>query len=269
MAQINLSIQIDHPAAVSSTVRYARIDNTANPVYITQTGVPNGTLIIQNLPNGQYRVGITPVYADGRTCTETFQDTPACTGIISFSAVLDAGNIVVSYFALTDVPFVQVNINYPNGGTFSQQYANAGTDITVTPPSGVYGDYSVTISPVCDQDTGFIGSPSAPAIVTIQAPNNSTLTNNSAGPLAPISLTSYASSSALVFTSPSVAGSGGVINFYLADNSYTAIVINYGSGTVASASLTTGSGTYTGVLAAGSITFNNVVASGGVIITIT
>lgn len=266
--QINLQIKINHPTAVSSTVRYARIDNTNSPVYITQTGVPNGILTIQDIPNGQYRVGITPIYADGRTCTEQFADTPPCSGIVSFSAVLNTGNIVVSYNATVDVPFVMVNINYPNGGTFSQQYANAGTDITITPPAGVYGDFSVTISPVCDQDTGFVGSPSAPAIVTIAAPNNSTVTNNTAGPIAPMSLTTFGGSTTLVFTTPSVAGSGGVVNCFIPDGSYTAIVINYGTGTVASAALVTGSGAYTGVLATGSITFNNVVVSGGVVITI-
>jgi len=269
MATINLSISFSHPEAISSTIRYARIDNTNNPVYTTQTGVTVSPLIIQNVPNGQYIVGITPVYADGRVCTEVFQQTEGCAGIISFSAVLTGGNIVVSYNATSNVPFVQVNISYPNGGSFSQQYTNNGVDITITSPAGVYGDYSVNIQPVCDQDTGFLGTPSAPAIVTITAPNNSTLTNNTAGPLAPISLTAYSTGSQLIFTSPSVAGSGGVINFLLSDASYTALVINYGTGTVAAASLTTGTGTYTGVLTSGVITFNNVIASGGVVITIT
>src|SRR5260221_933204 len=151
MASINLQIQINHPAAISNTVRYARIDNNVSPTYTTITGITNGTYVIQNVPNGQYRIGITPIYADGRPCIEQFQDTPACTGVVSFSAILSGGNIVVSYTINASVPNLQVNINYPNGGTFSQQYTNAGTGTeSITPPAGVYGNYSVTIQPVCE-----------------------------------------------------------------------------------------------------------------------
>lgn len=267
--QKNLQININHPSALYSIVRYARVDNTSSPSYITISNVPNGVFTIQNIPNGQYRVGITPVYSDGRVCTETFQDTSPCGGVISFSAILSGGNIQVGYTINVNVPNFQVNINYPNGGTFSQQYVNGGSGtVNVTPPSGLYGNYSVNIQPVCDTDTGFLGTPTAPAIVTVPAPNNSTLTNDSSGALAPLSLTAYASGSQLIFTSPSVAGSGGSVNFYLADDNYTSLVLNYGSGSPVSASLTTGSGTYTGVLTSGVITFNNVVASGGVTITI-
>ena len=269
MATINLQVQINHPAAISNTLRYARIDNTSSPVYSTITGITNGTYVIQNVPNGQYRIGITPIYADGRPCIEQFQDTPACTGVVSFSAILSGGNIVVGYTINASVPNFQVNINYPNGGTFSQQYASAGTgSVSVTPPAGLYGNYSVTIQPVCDVSTGFLGAATAPAIVTITQPNNSTLHNGTAGALAPISATAFSSGSQLLFTSPSVAASG-TINYLLVDGSYTSIVVSYGSGTVAAAALITGSGTYTGVLTAGTITFNGVVVSGGATINIT
>lgn len=268
MAAINLQIQINHPAAISNTVRYARIDNTSNPVYTTVTGITNGTYVIQNVPNGQYRIGITPIYADNRPCIEQFQDTPPCTGVVSFSATLSGGNIVVGYTINTNVPNFQVNINYPNGGTFSQQYTNLGTStVTIVPPAGVYGNYSVTIQPVCDASTGFLGTPTAPAIVTITQPNNSTLHNGTAGAIAPISLTTYAAGSQLVFTNPSLASSA-TINYLITDGSYTSIVVSYSSGTVAAAALITGSGTYTGILTTGTITFNNVIASGGITINI-
>lgn len=270
MSSINLVIQFNHPDAVSNTVRYSRIDNTSTPVYTTLTGITTSPLIIEGIPNGQYRVGITPVYADSRVCTERLEDTPPCSGIVSFSAALSGGNIAVTYTINVDVPYFQININYPNGGTFSQQYVNAGTGTqNVTPPSGLYGDYTVTIQPVCDPDTGFLGANSAPAIVNVPAPSNSTFTNNDSTALAPISLTAYSSGSQLIFTSPSVAGSGGVVNFYLADGTYTALQFSYGSGSPATGSLTTGSGTYPGTLASGTITFSNVIVSGGIIVTVT
>lgn len=268
MSTINLQIQINHPQAISNTVRYARIDNTSSPAYTTVTGITNGTYVVQNVPNGQYRIGITPIYADGRPCIEQFQDTPPCTGVVSFSAILSGGNIMVGYTINANVPNLQVNINYPNGGSFSQQYTNLGTSsITIPPPAGVYGNYSVTLQSVCDASTGFLGAATAPAIVTITQPNNSTLTNSTGGALGSISATAFSAGSQLLFTSPSLANTG-IIHYLLPDASYTSIVISYGSGTVASAALVTGSGTYTGVLTAGTITFNGVVASGGAAITI-
>jgi len=268
MSSINLQIQINHPAAISNTIRYARIDNTSSPTYTTITGITNGTYVIQNVPNGQYRIGITPIYADGRPCIEQFQQTPPCTGVVSFSAVLSGGNIVVSYTINSSVPNLQVNINYPNGGAFSQQYSNAGTGtVTIIPPAGVYGNYSVTIQPVCDASTGFLGVATAPAIVTITQPNNSTLTNSTGGSLTGVSATAFSTGSQLLFTVPTIA-SAGVVHYLVTDGSYTSIVVNYSGGTVASASLVTGSGTYGGVLTAGAITFNGVIASGGIAITV-
>jgi hypothetical protein len=267
MANINLQISFSHPDAISNTIRYARIDNTNNPVFTTLTGVTTSPLLLQNVPNGQYRIGITPIYADNRICLETFQDTPPCTGIVSFSAVLSGGNLVISYNAVNTVPDVQVNISYPNGGQFSNTYVNNGANITITPPANVFGNYTITLQPVCDVDSGFLGAPTAPVIINIQAPNNSTLTNSTAGSLAPISLTAFTAGSQLIFTSSNIA-SGGIQSFFLADTTYNSIVVNYGSGTVASASLVTGSGTYPGVLTTGAITFNTVTAVGGVTITI-
>lgn len=269
MANINLNITINHPAAISTTVRYARIDNTNNPTFTTIPGITNGTFTISNVPNGQYRIGVTPIYADGRTCSETIQDTPPCTGVISFSAALISGNIVVAYSLTNTTPYVKVNISYPNGGSFTNTYLNTGTNIVVTPPAGVYGDYSVTIQPVCDIDSGFFGAATAPAIITISAPANSSMHNGTGGALAPCSLTAFSSSgSQLIFLSASVPN-GGNVTFFLPDGLYNTLQITYGSGTVTNASLTTGSGTYTGTVSAPTVTFSNVTVSGGIVITLT
>ena len=166
MSNINIVITLSHPQAVSNNIRYARIDNTTTPVYTT---VPNvtATPFILTVPNGQYFIGVTPNYPDGRICPEVSQNTAPCTGINSFSAVKSSTNIVVSYSVVSGLPSVRINIQYPNGESFSQVYAAAGTDITIPLPSGVTGDFSVTITPCCDADTGFFGTPSAPVIITV------------------------------------------------------------------------------------------------------
>jgi len=170
--QINLNIFFDHPDAVSNTVRYARIDNTVSPVYTTLPGVVSSPLVIENVPNGQYRVFIKPIYADGRACPETQVDTAPCTGIQALSAIFDGGsNFVVSYTANGSLPFVQVNIAYPNGGSSSAQYSNTGSDIHIPVPAGVTGTFFITMQPVCDAETGFLGAPTSPVSVIVPAPS--------------------------------------------------------------------------------------------------
>ena len=165
---IDLVVTFDHPAAVSNTIRYSRIDNTVSPTYITIPGVLPGDspYTISGVANGQYRVGIKPIYADGRACSETFFETPACEGVTSFSALYDGTDINVTYTATS--PAVKVNINYPNGG-FSSQIFTTGDTISITPPGNVFGAYSLTMQAVCDEDSNFLSTPSAPVIVVISA----------------------------------------------------------------------------------------------------
>ncbi len=167
MSTINIIITLVHPAAISNTIRVSRVDNTSTPVYTTYANVTANPFILNNLPNGQYFIGAKPNYADGRSCAEVSQTTPACTGINSFSAVEDGSDFVVSYSVTSGLPAVRVNIQYPNGGTFSGAYSATGVDITIPKPPGVTGDFSLTITPCCDEDTGFFGVPSAPVIITV------------------------------------------------------------------------------------------------------
>jgi hypothetical protein len=167
MAKINIPITLPtNMSGVSSfNIRYARVDNTTTPTYSTINNITGGLYIIQNVNNGQYNVGVTANYASGISCPEVMQTTPACSGINAFSVSFVSGNFVVSY--ATTSAYVILNISYPNGGSYSAQYAN-GASISVAPPLSVYGAFSFTLTPVCDVDTNFIGQPTAPAVVTLQ-----------------------------------------------------------------------------------------------------
>jgi hypothetical protein len=171
--QQDLVITFSHPAATSNKIRYARIDNTTTPVYTTINNIVPGAspYTIPNLPVGQYIIGMTPNYADGRICAETTKSTLPCIGINSFSAALVSGNFVINYNAISSVLKVQLVISYPNGGSFSQNYTNNGNAITITPPTGVYGNYFITIAPVCNEATGFIGQATSPAVIAIANPS--------------------------------------------------------------------------------------------------
>lgn len=247
-SDIELIVTFSHPAAISHTIRYARIDNTSTPSYITIPGVLPGDspyTISTSLENGQYRVGITPVYSDGRVCSELFYETPACTGVTSFSAEYNGTNIVVTYTAQPSLDAVKLNISYPNGGTFTQIYSNGDT-ISVTPPPGVYGTFFATLQPVCNEDSGFFGAATAPATFVINPPNNSSIINNSVlnqseleiftitPNLTPLPLTSL--------------DSGDSLPFYLADGTYGFLYVRVDAtdrDTLA-VSLLTGTGTYIG-----------------------
>lgn len=176
-------VNFSHPTAISYNIRYARIDNTSTPTYTTITGVLASPYTISPVADGQYNVCVTPIYADGRKCSEVCVLSPACTGITSFSAVLGgspADDFVISYTAALGLPKIKVNINYPNGGFWSQIYVNDGMDIMIAAPPNVYGDYAISLTPVCNEDTGFEGAATAPVILTLANPvpvvNTATLT---------------------------------------------------------------------------------------------
>lgn len=268
MANKNIIVNLVNPSAISNTIRYARIDNTTTPTYTTISNVTANPYIIQNVPNGQYSIGVTPNYGDGRICPEVFQTTPPCTGINAFSAIVSSTNFVISYSVAIGLPNVRVNIQYPNGGTFSQVYPANGLNITIAQPSNVYGAYSITITPCCDTGSGFFGNPSAPIILNVTPPNNSTFTNSTSGTLTTVSLTSFNTATTLIFTAASILTTG-VTHFYLPDGFYNSLVVQINTGTIASGSLVTGSGTYPGVVSGSNmITFSNVNVSGGIAITV-
>lgn len=178
---INLSIRFEHPDAVSQSVRYARVDNTSTPTY--STVVPNPvtspTTIATNIDNGQYRICSTPVYADGRTCEETCILTDACPGLISINAYISDSTLVVSYLAPSTVPQVRITVNYPNGGSFVQNYTNTGDDIAIGLPS-IDGIYTVSGQSVCDADTGFY-SPASSTVSVEKISTNVSITSSAAG----------------------------------------------------------------------------------------
>jgi len=268
---IDITVTFAHPDAVSNTIRYARVDNTSTPVYTVITGVLPGDspYVISSIPDGEYIVGITPIYADGRSCQEVMQNTGFPTsGFTAFSAYFDGTNIIVSYAAPVGMPQLRVNVNLPNGGILTSLHTNTGVDITITPQTGVYGNYSLTLTAVYNQTTGYFGQTTAPVVVDVTQPNNSTFTNNTTNTLAPASLVAEVSGVyTVLFNVPTVI-SGGVVNFFITANIYKTIVLTYPTGKIGECYLNTGSGSYVGTIddVAHTVTFIDVDVSGGVTI---
>lgn len=266
---LNIIITFTHPSAVSNTIRYARVDNTSTPTYTTIPNVLPGAspYTISNLPDGNYFVGITPHYADGRACAEvSLNSGRPSAGISAFSAAWVSNQIRIDYTA--PEAYVRVNINYPNGGTYSHIYANGfGAPILITPPTGVYGDFTVTMTTVFNKDTGFYGDTTPPAIVNVTPPNNSSLVNHTSNALTPISMivTDGNNVTTIPFNAATVAGGGGVINFYLPPLIQIAsILITFGTGTVGEAYFV-GDATFVGTITDNHISFDSIdtLVSGG------
>ena len=271
----DIIVTFTHPSAVSNTLRYARIDNTSTPTYTTITGILPGAspYTINNVAVGQYAVTLTPIYSDGRSCPEVVRMTDPCEGITAFNVTKSAESLhfYVGYTASSDL--VRLVVILPNGGISTTTYTN-GDPIVYNPPlvSGdpLTGNYSFTLIPVCNSSTNFIGQSTAPIILPVTPPNNSSLVNNSGGALTDIALTSYnGSGTALVFISASVAGSGGSTSYYVSQGFYNSFVITFNTGTAATATLTSSAGAVTGVIAGSVITFSNVTVGGGIGMSIT
>lgn len=163
---INLSIKWSHPGANSAFIRYARIDNVSNPSYIIVTPnkvvTPNVTTIniAEGVPNGQYEIQATPIYADGRSCAATIDITNACPGLQAISAYISGGNIIVNWTALPEIPKARITVTYPAGGSAVANYSNvAPVNNTVIPiPPGNNGNITVQGQSVCDESSGFYSS---------------------------------------------------------------------------------------------------------------
>lgn len=245
---VDLVVTFSHPDAISNTIRYARIDNTVTPVYTTIPGILPGDspYTISGVANGQYRVYLRPIYSDGRLCTETFVDTPACTGINSFSVAYDGTNINVTYSASGDLDAVRVNISYPNGGSFSQIYAN-GDPIVIAPPPGVFGTFFVTMQPVCNVNSGFFGVATPPSTFIINPPFNSVIINNSSlnqsfvGIFSLVPALSYLDSTPLNIAATQA--------FYIGDGTYGQLFVRVDGADrdLLACTLVTGTGTYSGI----------------------
>jgi hypothetical protein len=186
MANINLALNFGLPTgAIAAQVAYARVDNLpsgATPTYITISPNPTSSpaVIATNVPNGQYLFAVTPVYSDLRVCNPEYIYTDSCPGLISINAYITSGQLVVQYLAPSDVPKVRITVNYPNGGSFTQNYVNNGNDIVIPFPSGVFGDFQISGQSVCDETSGFYSAPSAQVTVS-RTVNNVTISNTATG----------------------------------------------------------------------------------------
>lgn len=166
--------------AASNTAQYARIDNTSTPVFTTVPGITAlpFDLTPDGVPDGQYQVTLMPNYPNGASCPAFTYTTPPCPQMTAVSAVQTGNNIVVNYTAPTTGPAgqsianVSLTITGPNGSVYNVTVTNGtnGGQIVYPIPTGVYGNYTVSMQTVCDATSGFFGAFSPPVTVSVAAP---------------------------------------------------------------------------------------------------
>lgn len=268
--QMDITVTFTHPDAISNTIRYARIDLGGTLDWTTITGVLPGAspYTIPNVDEGQYTIGITPVYSDGRKCGEVTKNTTSCGSIAAFAASFDGNDILVTYSASLSIPKVRLVINYPNGGQFSQVYNNGAT-IVVTPPSGVTGSYSLTMQAVCNESTEWYGSATAPSVIDVTPPANAMITNSTSAAITNLRVV-YITAEGFKKIILSVASfaSGATSDFYIPDG-FTSVILYKGTGSFGSGSLDTETGITSGVLSdTGEMVFEDVTILNGATITL-
>ena len=245
--QLDIIVTFVHPSAVSNNIRYARTDLGGTLVWSAPVNVLPGAspYTFANVDDGQYIVGITPVYSDGRVCAEQTTSTGSCGLINAFAAAFDGTDIQITYSAPVSVPKVRVVINYPNGGTFSQIYTN-GASIVITPPAGLYGSYTLTMQAVCNENTNWFGQATAPAVIVVPVP--SVLQNNASDNITGSYFGQYqiGTNSPVVFLTAAGLASGASKALSIADGFYDTIQFEGSFSTSGnhSATLVTGSGVY-------------------------
>ncbi len=243
------------------------------PAYTASLLPGNSPATTPAIPTGQYEIELRPNFASGINCPSVKLLTDNCPPITMFQAY-PGGESGYEHFNIkfeTDAAYGRLIIGLPNGGTWTQDILNNGatTNIPLTTFGSQFGNYTFTMYSLCNATTNYIGDPSAPIVIYVTPPNNSTFTNNSGGAMTSVQLTAYAASITQIFNATSVAGGGGVTGFYIASGFYNSIVLTIATGTIAAGNLVTGAGTIAGVVSGSQITFSNVTITSGCTIALT
>jgi hypothetical protein len=178
----NLGLRFSHPDAASHLVRYRRIDNNPGAPFIgvSPNPVSSPAVIATDVPNGQYEIESTPVYADGRPCSPSLVYTDGCPVLLAINAYMSGNNLVIDYTAPPGAPKVRISVSYPNGGGSIANYVNTGNSIVLPVPSNVFGDIVVSGQTVCDETSGFY-SDGSQSVTVNRAATNLSIFNNANG----------------------------------------------------------------------------------------
>lgn len=158
MADSNLTGNIYNTGAVSYDIFY-RVKNSNGPwlsagnVAALPSPAITTPFSIMGVEPQEYEFYYISHCANGEIsgASNTFYSFPTCDAPLSFNVNQVGGNFVVDYTVPPAVGMVNLQVEYPNGGTLNQNYGitNPG-QITIPLLSGQYGDYTFSLRSVCN-----------------------------------------------------------------------------------------------------------------------
>lgn len=114
--------------------------------------------------------------------SNTFYSTPTCTSPLSFNVNQVGSNFQINYTVPGTIGTVNLQVEYPNGGTLNQNYSVTSPGQIIIPvPSGQYGDYTFSLRSVCNADSGWFSPFGNSVLITTINP----------GPCPPPQITTY------------------------------------------------------------------------------
>jgi hypothetical protein len=124
-----------------------------------------------SIPIGQYAVVINAICANGKVSADKIVFTVSCAkpGAVNVSDTGTAFSVTWSTLPVNAAK-VRIHIDYPNGGTFENDYNISPATISINKPAGVYGAFVFRAYTVCDVSAGFISDPSNAVSLNVAAP---------------------------------------------------------------------------------------------------
>lgn len=178
MADSDLTGNIYNTGAVSYDIFY-RIKGSSGPWLnggnVTATASPAITtpFTIQGVVPQEYEFYYISHCANGEISgsSNTFYSTPTCDPPLSFNVNQVGNNFVVDYTVPPTVGMVNLEVEYPNGGSLNQNYGitNPG-QITIPVLVGQYGDYTFSLRSVCNADSNWYSDFSNSVLITTVNP---------------------------------------------------------------------------------------------------
>jgi hypothetical protein len=141
----------DVDGAVTVQIRYRVLGSGSSFTVLTKT--PDQLPFeINGLSSAQYEVGVRSLCSNGAFSPWVAGQTIGCTPPVSFTAIKSGSNISVTATLAGAQTKIQVNVQDPNGGNalYFHDFGTQTGTFSIPLISGLYGDYLVTGSGICD-----------------------------------------------------------------------------------------------------------------------
>lgn len=122
------------------------------------------------VPAGTWEVVVEAICASGNSAPFSAYSAD-CSALGSFSVTENSDSFTVNWAVIGAPAKVRIEVGYPNGGSFVQNYNIAPATATIPKPSGIYGTFTFVGRAVCDEAAAWYGPKSNPVEINVAAPS--------------------------------------------------------------------------------------------------